>query len=361
MSKSILTIKIKHNEDLTDFLKSATLVADFALKNKKNKKLLTSKFVKHFNLKSAISNQILRKYSRNKKIKNVNPNNVKLTVPSQSIKINDNNIVITPLKITLINDSRYNIKTINQIELDKTFAYVSFNFDDEELLDVQEYIGVDLNATAHCAVAADPISGKVLKLGRKASHIHKKYKGLRKHLQKKNLKQILKKTKNKESRIIKDLNHKISNKIVWFAKQKQKGIRLEKLTKIRNKINTKTKKWKNSKGKKLLRSSLNSWSFYQLQKFIEYKAKKQGIPIQYINPSYTSQRCSRCKEIGNRDKKKFKCENCNHIDHADVNASFNIALTPHDNLNKTEIIKKRSTDILKKKVLLKPFSEPPML
>jgi transposase, IS605 OrfB family, central region len=45
---------------------------------------------------------------------------------------------------------------------------------------------------------------------------------------------LLKKIKNRESRVIRDLNHKVSRKIVDIAIQQNAGIKLEKLDGIRN-------------------------------------------------------------------------------------------------------------------------------
>ena len=148
-----------------------------------------------------------------------------------------------------------------------------------------EWLGVDRNTTGHVAVVASPNTGKIMKLAKSGQHIHGKYKHIRKNLQKRD----------------------------------GYGIKLEDLKGIR----------KNKKQANLFRYSLNSWSFYQLQMMIEYKAKLLGVPIAYIDPAYTSQSCSRCSHIGNRNGKSFQCPSCGHVEHADVNAAFNIALSPN--------------------------------
>ena len=303
----ILTYKIKHNRNLSVELEKGKQVALFALKTKSR----SSKDAKHIGLKSAIANQILKKYSSNKKLKKIF--SVKLTVPAQSIKLESGKVKISCLKMEL--NFNKNIEKINQIELDKDFAYISCTVKEEEKLQAESWIGVDLNTTGHCCVASNPNTGKVLKLGKAANHIHKKFKNIRRKLQKNKKFKSVKLLKNKESRIVKDLNHKISNKIVKEAKEKKSGIVLEDLKEIR----------KTAKTNKKFRYALNSWSFYQLRLFIEYKAKLHGVLVAKIDPRYTSQQCSKCGLLGSRTGKLFKCS-CGHVENADVNASFVISL-----------------------------------
>lgn len=324
MSK--LTYKIKHNSDLSEHLEKAKKVAKFSLKSTN----LTSKDVKQFGLKSAISNQILRKYCRNKKLKKINPNKVKLIIPGQSIKFQENIINIPCLKLKL--SFNKNVEKINQIEFDNEYAYICCTVKDEPIYDSCGFIGIDRNATGHLAVVA--IDNKIVKLGKPAWHIRRKYKNIRRHAQKQKKHRFIKRLKNRESRIIRDINHKISRKIVNLAKENRYAIKLENLKGIRKK----------KQGKKLNYIKSN-WSFYQLQQMIEYKAKLLGVTVHYIDPSYTSQTCSRCGLLGIRNKKLFTCEHCKHQDSADANAAFVIAkasLTPSRLIQDRDCIKSMS-------------------
>lgn len=143
----ILTYNVKHGRDFSVELKKAKLVATFAIKTKSN----TSKDVKQFGLKSAISNQMLRKYRR-KGIKNAK--SVKLTIPSQAIKEKGDTICIKCIGLQL--DSSY-ISThqkIRQIEIGPTYAHISTEIPEPKTKPAKRFIGVDCNTTgAHVAPA----------------------------------------------------------------------------------------------------------------------------------------------------------------------------------------------------------------
>ncbi len=60
---------------------------------------------------------------------------------------------------------------------------------------------------------------------------------------------------------------------------------------------------------------------------IEYKTRRRGGVVVYVNPAYTSQRCSECGhvEAGNRPTRDdFLCVSCGHAACADHNAARNM-------------------------------------
>jgi IS605 OrfB family transposase len=84
---------------------------------------------------------------------------------------------------------------------------------------------------------------------------------------------------------------------------------------------------------------LKNWTYFDLQKKIEYKAKEKGIKVVYIEPAYTSKRCSSCGFIDtdNRlDQAHFKCLKCGFNENADYNASQNIGIKNIDKIIKEE-------------------------
>lgn len=304
----ILTYKVKHFRDFSDELKKAKKVANFGIVNRDR---LSSKFVKHMGLKSTIASQILWKYGRNRKCKTIS--SVNLIVPGQGVKRNKDELSISCLKLKLTLEKPF--LKVNQVELDDKYALVSVTVPDAKEFKEEVTIGVDRNTTGHVAVAAILETGKVFKFGKSALHTHLKYKHIRKSMQSRGKFRKLVTVKRRESNITRNLNHEMSRSIVDLAVKEKGRIVLEDLGGIRGRAKT----------SRSFRFALHSWSFFQLQTFLEYKAKLAGVPISFVDPYHTSKCCSRCGLVGNRNGKRFKCENCSHVEHADTNAAFNIA------------------------------------
>ncbi len=77
---------------------------------------------------------------------------------------------------------------------------------------------------------------------------------------------------------------------------------------------------------------LKSWSYYDLQNKIKYKAAEVGIKVKIIDPQYTSRRCSKCGHINIKKtdvdaNRMFICEECGKKADFDYNAAKNIAET----------------------------------
>jgi putative transposase len=121
------------------------------------------------------------------------------------------------------------------------------------------------------------------------------------------------------------VNHRISKAIVSRAKTTNSAIALEDLTGIRERVNQQPRS-------KTERRRANSWAFYQLRQFLEYKARVAGVSLVLVPPAYTSQTCHKCLHIhpeqgkSYRSGKSFKCGHCGWEGDADLNGANVIAL-----------------------------------
>ncbi|MFI1866824.1 RNA-guided endonuclease InsQ/TnpB family protein [Streptomyces jumonjinensis] len=177
------------------------------------------------------------------------------------------------------------------------------------------FIGVDLGI-----VNIATTSTGYRAAGRGLNRHRKRQLDLRRKLQAKgtrSAKRRLRHRSRKEARHAANINHIISKKIVTTAERTGRGIALEDLTGIRDRVRL----------RKDQRAQLHSWSFHQLGSFLEYKARRAGVPLVYVDPAYTSRQCSECGHIDRRnrvDQATFACRACGVIMHADDNASHNI-------------------------------------
>jgi len=80
---------------------------------------------------------------------------------------------------------------------------------------------------------------------------------------------------------------------------------------------------------KYMNRRLHSWAFARITDRIEDKALEAGVPVEFVNPRYTSQTCHACGHIGRRGSQaEFTCTNveCWVTEYqADINAAANIA------------------------------------
>ena len=181
---------------------------------------------------------------------------------------------------------------------------------------MEEFLGCDFGLI-NVATLSD---GEIMS-GKELETYREKRQKIRSSLQSKGTrssKKLLKRLSGKEKRTASIVNHTIAKRIVAKALKEKKGIALEHLKGIRNSANKKGKKF---------RSRIGKWNFSDLRQKIEYKAKRAGVPVAFVNPAYTSQTCSRCHKIGSRNGESFKCPHCGLEMHADLNAAKNIGRT----------------------------------
>lgn len=200
------------------------------------------------------------------------------------------------------------------------YLHVVFKAEAEQMPveQAKSVIGVDVGMN-YLAAAIGPDGHTVFAGGGSVKQRKHHYRRVRKGLQQKGTKgakRTLKRLSGKEARFQRDANHMVSKRIVEFtARYPDPVIVLEDLAGIRD----------TAKHRKGQRADFHSWAFYQLQEFVAYKALALGIPVVKVDPRNTSKSCSLCGAIGKRDKHNFTCA-CGFADHADRNASRNIAL-----------------------------------
>jgi putative transposase len=168
----------------------------------------------------------------------------------------------------------------------------------------------------HAACSVDTQSGCTHFYGGELRRVRGHYFHLRRKLGEKKLLKVMKRIGDKESRTTDDQLHKIAKAIVDEAEHRNAIIAIGNPKGIRH----------NKKGRRFNRK-LNSWPFWKLRQYIEYKANWRGVQVIEVNEAYTSKRCSKCGEIGVRSGNHhglFECPRCGLKENADRNGAFNI-------------------------------------
>jgi IS605 OrfB family transposase len=198
----------------------------------------------------------------------------------------------------------------------KFYLIACCNVDTPDPQDVSDFLGVDLGIVN---IATD--SDGTVYSGAQVNALRRRHRRLRQKLQAKgttSARRLLKERRRKESRFAADVNHCISKEIVATAKDTGRGIAVEDLKHIRDRVTV----------RKPQRSTLSSWAFAQLRSFITYKAALAGVPVVAVDPRNTSRTCPACGLVDKRNRKSqasFKCVGCGFSAPADLNAARCIA------------------------------------
>jgi len=204
----------------------------------------------------------------------------------------------------------------------KYFLHIPVTYDVKEsnISDICNVVGVDRGinfvvATYDSKHKSGFISGKIIK------QKHASYSKLRKELQMRQTpssRRRLKAIGQRENRWMQDVNHQVSKALVE-SNPKHTLFVLEDLSGVRNateRVRTKD------------RYVSVSWSFYDLEQKLIYKAKQNQSIVIKVDPRYTSQCCPVCGHIekSNRNKKihLFTCQNCGYKSNDDRIGAMNL-------------------------------------
>lgn len=195
------------------------------------------------------------------------------------------------------------------------YLHQTCNVEDPPTGITTDFLGVDLGIIN---IAADS-DGNTYS-GGKTNGLRKRHAKLRARLQAKrtkSVKRLLQKRRRKEARFARDVNHVIAKQLVAKAKDTGRGIALEDLKGIRERITV----------RKAQRRVQHSWAFHQLRSFVEYKALMAGVPVALVDPRNTSRTCPACGRVAKANRPTqalFRCVSCGFAGPADTIAAENI-------------------------------------
>jgi IS605 OrfB family transposase len=220
----------------------------------------------------------------------------------------------------------YQLGTAKLVELKgRWYLHIPFTkaVEDFQKECVRHVVGID-RGLHFLAVSYDEQGKTKFVSGKKIATKRHKFQEVRKQLQAKGTKSAKRKLKaisGRENRWMSDVNHQISKTLVQkygkdtlFVLEDLAGVSFEES----NLSRTAKQNY-----------DLRSWSFYQLEQFLTYKAHENRSEVLKVSAKYTSQRCPKCGIIrkANRDHHKhlYSCQ-CGYKSNDDRIGAMNIQL-----------------------------------
>ena len=197
---------------------------------------------------------------------------------------------------------------------------VTSEVSDCETTEICNVVGIDRGIN-FIAVSYDSKGKSSFFDGGKVKHKRAQYKELRTELQKRgtaSARRRLKKIGQRENRWMSNVNHCVSKALVTSNPSKTLFV-LENLKGIRGAT---------EKVRRKDRYVSVSWSYYDFEQKLKYKAQRNSCLVINVDPHYTSQCCPKCGHIekSNRDKKLhcFCCKNCGYRSNDDRIGAMNL-------------------------------------
>ena len=198
---------------------------------------------------------------------------------------------------------------------------VTFDTDDWQITDNQHIVGIDRGLRQVMTVYDEQGKTKFFP-GRAIAYKRKKIAYLRAKLQSsgtKSAKRHLKKMAQRENRWMADVNHCLSKTLVNHYGENTLFV-LEDLTNVSFDEKNQSTCDRNR--------DLHSWSFYDLQTKLTYKAKSQRSQVLIVSAKYTSQRCPKCGQIRKANRNHvlhlYQCKHCGFTTNDDRVGAMNL-------------------------------------
>src|SRR5712692_1611514 len=192
------------------------------------------------------------------------------------------------------------------------YLYATLEVPDVPIADVRDFLGVDLGIVN---IATD--SDAIVYTGEAVERQRRTFAHRRRNLQRRQTRSAKRKLqflRRKQARFQRDSNHCISKALVRTAKDTGRGIALEDLQGIRERVSVRRRQ----------RARHANWAFAQLSTFVQYKAASVGVPVVLVDPRHTSQTCLACGHVdrANRPSQaRFECIVCAFAGPADAVAA----------------------------------------
>ena len=208
------------------------------------------------------------------------------------------------------------------ITLNESVLAIAFSRETAEI-EPRGRIGIDINERNVTWLDSSGVVGK--EDTSEVAELKERYKAVRAKIAKRTSKDrriqrgLLSKYGKREKRRTVQAVHRVTRRIVEHAKTNHQTIVMERLTGIR-----KLYRRGNGQGASF-RGRMNSWTFHEIQRQIEYKARWEGIPVHYVNPRGTSRKCPSCgSSLIELEGRQLMCPSCQKSEDRDVIAAKNI-------------------------------------